>query len=330
MGKSRLSQYGGGQLWRKPLPVITILDMKSESNANRAAGTAALLSILAFTGMVAVNGLASALPLNGVNTGQLSDELPNLFVPAGIIFSIWGLIYLLLAGYVAAAAREAFRSVSGGRRAWTGRDGVLFIMNAAANSAWILAWHWRLVGTSLVIMLVILGTLVALERDSERKLGSGGILEKGTGKEPGSIRLRRFLLIVPLRVYLGWICVATIANVTALLVKTRWDGFGLDPRIWTVAVILAGLTVALGFSIWKRQIAAPLVVVWAYAGIVLKRVSTDPDYSAPVWIAAGLAALVILASLVRVRIACPLFGRGQTSGTNHGAHGGHGGNEGIT
>lgn len=304
--------------------------MKSESSVRRAAGTAALLSILAFTAMVAVSGLASALPLNGVNTGQLSDELPNLFVPAGIIFSVWGLIYLLLAGYVAAAARETFRSVSGGPRAWTGRDGALFILNAAANSAWILAWHWRLVGTSLVIMLVILGTLVALERDSERKLGSGGILEKGTGKEPGSIRLRRFLLTVPLRVYLGWICVATIANVTALLVKTRWDGFGLDPRIWTVAVILAGLAVALGFAIWKRQIAAPLVVVWAYAGIVLKRVSTDSDYSAPVWIAAGLAALVILASLVRVRIACPLFGRSKTSGTNHGAHGGHRGNERIS
>ncbi len=271
--------------------------------------TAAVLTVLAFTGMVAVNGLASALPLNGVNTGQLSDELPNLFVPAGITFSVWGLIYLLLAGYAASAVREAFGATSPGPRGWTGRDGALFILNAAANSAWILAWHWRLVGTSLVIMLVILATLLALERDTERKLGPGGVLEPVSGSEPGSVRLRRFLLTAPLRVYLGWICVATIANVTALLVRTRWDGFGLDPRIWTVAVILAGLAVALGFSVWKRQIAAPLVVVWAYAGIVLKRLQTDPEYSAPVWIAAGLAALVILASLVRVRIACPLFGR---------------------
>lgn len=284
-------------------------DMNSKRSGTPAARAAAVLSILAFTGMVAVNGLASALPLNGVNTGQLSDELPNLFVPAGITFSIWGLIYLLLAGYAASAARETFRSAAGGRRAWTGRDGALFILNAAANAAWILAWHWRLVGTSLVIMLVILGTLIALERDTQRKLGPGGVLEPVSGSEPGSVRLRRFLLTVPLRVYLGWICVATIANVTALLVKTRWDGFGLDPRAWTVAVILTGLAVALGFTIWKRQVAAPLVVVWAYAGIVLKRLQTDPDYAAPVWIAAALAALVILASMVRVRIACPLFGR---------------------
>ncbi len=295
--------------------MITIENMKSAANDHPAARPAALLSILAFTGMVAVNGLASALPLNGVNTGQLSDELPNLFVPAGLTFSIWGLIYLLLAGYVAAAAREAFRSAPESPRAWTGRDGALFILNAAANAAWILAWHWRLAGTSLVVMLVILGTLLALERDAERKLGSGGILERSPDREPGSIRLRRFLLTVPLRVYLGWICVATIANVTALLVKTRWDGFGLDPRIWTVAVILAGLAVALGFSVAKRQIAAPLVVVWAYAGILLKRVQTDPEYSTVVWMAAGLAGLVILASIVRVRVACPLFGR-RKNGAN--------------
>lgn len=287
--------------------------MDSAQNGTRAARGAAVLSILAFTGMVAVNGLATALPLNGVNTGQLSDELPNLFVPAGITFSVWGLIYLLLAGYVGAAAREAFRSDPGIRRAWTGRDGALFILNAAANAAWILAWHWRLIGTSMVIMLVILGTLVALERDTERKLLPGGILERGVGGEPGSTRLRRFFLSVPLRVYLGWICVATIANATALLVKTRWGGFGLDPRIWTVAVILAGLAVALEFSVRKRQIAAPLVVVWAYAGIVLKRVRTDPDYSSPVWIAAALAALIILVSIIRVRFACPLFGR-KTAG----------------
>lgn len=289
--------------------------MNHKSNGSGAARAAAVLSILAFAGMIALNGLASALPLNGVNTGQLSDELPNLFVPAGLTFSIWGLIYLLLAGYVAAAAREAFRSAPDSPRAWTCRDGALFVLNAAANMAWIAAWHWRLVGTSLVIMLIILGTLLALERDIERKLGSGGILERSSDGEPGSIRLRRFLLTVPLRVYLGWISVATIANITALLVKTRWDGFGLDPRIWTVTVILAGLVLALGFSVWKRQVAAPLVVVWAYAGIVLKRIQMDPDYSAPVWIAAGLAALVILASMVRVRIACPLFGR-RKSGAN--------------
>ena len=273
--------------------------MNPESARGKSLRGAALLSALSFAAVLAVNALANALPLNGVNTGVLSDEIPNLFVPAGITFSIWGVIYLLLAGYVVAAIRETWgKSSARGRSgaeapsAWTGRDAGLFIANMAANVAWIFAWHWRLVGVAMVLMLVILGTLIALEQGSQRKITKGGVLE---GRAQA---LRRFFLTVPLRVYLGWISVATIASATAVLVKADWNGFGLDPRLSTVVVIAAGLAVALGFSLLKGQVAAPLVVVWAYAGIVLKRSQVDADYSAPVWIAAGLAGLVILASFL--------------------------------
>lgn len=267
---------------------------------------ASIMSAIAFAAVVVVNGLANALPLNGANTGVLSDEIPNLFVPAGLTFAIWGLIYLLLAGYVFAVIREAWarRGVAGSpaspaASAWTGRDAALFLANMAANVAWIFAWHWRQVSLAMLIMLVILGTLIALEQGSQRKIAKGGSLDETTSPT------RRFFLTVPLRVYLGWISVATIANATAVLVKAGWNGFGLDPRVWTVIVIVAGLAVALGFSIAKRQLAAPLVVVWAYAGIVLKRAQVDPAYSAPVWIAAGLAALVILVSIALAQIKKP-------------------------
>ena len=264
---------------------------------------ASIMSAIAFAAVITVNGLANSLPLNGANTGVLSDEIPNLFVPAGLTFTIWGLIYLLLAGYVFAVIREAWakRGVAGSpaspdASAWTGRDAALFLANMAANAAWIFAWHWRQVGLAMLIMLVILGTLIALEQGSQRKIAKGGSLDETTSPA------RRFFLTVPLRVYLGWISVATIANATAVLVKAGWNGFGLDPRAWTVIVIVAGLAVALGFSVAKKQYAAPLVVVWAYAGIVLKRAQVDAAYSAPVWIAAGLAALVILVSIALARI----------------------------
>ena len=270
----------------------------------------ALLSAFAFAAVLAVNALANILPLNGANTGVLSDEIPNLFVPAGLTFSIWGLIYVLLAGYVVAALRETWRGRGTAERpddpgasAWTGRDAALFLVNMAANVAWIFAWHWRQVGVAMVIMLVILGTLIALERGSRQKLSEGGALAKGEG-EAGAGKAgaaKRFFLTVPLRVYLGWISVATIANATAVLVKAGWNGFGLDPRVWTVIVIAAGLVVALGFSLARRQLAAPLVVVWAYAGIVIKRTQVDVAYSAPVWIAAGFAALLILLSFALAR-----------------------------
>jgi len=266
------------------------------ASLNRKGGKAgALLALLSFAVVLTVNALANALPLNNVTTGALSDEIPNLFVPAGLTFAIWGVIYLLLAGYVAFALREAWRSrmVATGFAdpAWSSRDALLFTANMAANALWIFAWQWRHAGLAFAIMLVILGTLIALEQDSQKKLASGGSLAKAGGAE-------RFFLTVPLRVYLGWISVATIANATALLVKLGWGGFGLDPRFWTVLVIAAGLAVALGFSQWKREVAAPLVVVWAYLGIVLKRTAVDADYSRPVWIAAAAAGALILASIV--------------------------------
>ncbi len=263
----------------------------------------ALLSALAFVGIVVVNGLANALPLNGANTGVLSDEIPNLFVPAGLTFSIWGLIYLLLAGYVVALLRETRR---GGSSAWTGLDALLFLVNAAANIGWIFAWHWRMVGLAMALMLVILGSLIGLERRNQKKLDSGGPLYPAApgGQDKGQA-LRRFFLTVPIRVYLGWISVATIANATALLVKTGWGGLGMDPRFWTVLVIIVGFGLALGFSLWKRQVAAPLVVVWAYVGIVLKRLQADASYSAPVWAAALAAALLILLSFLPGRLSCP-------------------------
>lgn len=281
--------------------------MATKTNLSGPASIAiALLAALAFAGVVTVNGLANALPLNGVSTAVLSDEIPNLFVPAGLTFAIWGVIYLLLAGYVAAAIAEARRAampavpgkLPSGRAAWSRSDAILFLVNAAANAGWIFAWHWRLIWVSMALMLVILATLILLEDGNQVKLAAGGPLAADRDVTPS----RRFFLTAPLRVYLGWISVATIANATALLVRMGWNGFGLDPRIWTVAVIGAGLLVALDFALGKREIAAPLVIVWAYLGIVVKRVQADAAYSAPVWIAAALAIAAILAAIAVPRL----------------------------
>jgi hypothetical protein len=267
----------------------------------------ATLSVMAFIAVVAVNGLANALPLNGVNTGVLSDEIPNLFVPTGLTFSIWGLIYLLLAGYSYAILRESFGKKPA---AWTESDAWLFLANMAANIGWIFAWHWRMVGLAMAIMLIILATLIALEQSSQKKLATGGILDLaprwgGSSAKGGAGRGRAVLLTLPIRVYLGWISVATIANATAVLVKAGWNGFGLPPELWTVLVILAGLVVALGFSVVKRQFAAPLVVVWAYLGIVLKRAQVGDGPSMTVLAAAAIAGLIIIASFGYGRISCP-------------------------
>jgi hypothetical protein len=253
--------------------------MQSTASTRSSVKLLAVLSAFLFLATLTVNALANILPINGVGTGALSDELPNLFVPAGLTFSIWGLIYLLLALYSGAILYGAFK----GREDWSAKDGLAFPLNMAANIAWIFAWHYRQVWLSLILMLVILGSLVFLSERGAAKSASSGA--------------RKFLLGIPIGVYLGWICVATIANVTALLVQLRWDGFGVDPRAWTVAVIAAGLAVGGLFVFLRGAWAPPLVIVWAYAGIVIKRLQVDRDYSAPVWIAAAASALLLLGAV---------------------------------
>lgn len=259
---------------------------------------AAVVTALSFVVMVALNGLANALPLNGVTTGVLSDEIPNLFVPAGLTFAVWGLIYALLLGYATAVLSAAFGKEASPR--WAAADGWIFSLNAILNAAWIVAWHWRMVGLSLAIMLGVLGTLIVLmERIHRADMIKPLIASNGLkAARIGGSELREFFLRVPILVYLGWICVATIANVTAFLVTIGWDGFGLPPSAWTVVMIAAGAVVALLLALARGAVSSALVVVWAYAGIVLKRSATDPEATMAIivaaTVAAGLVALVAL------------------------------------
>ena len=93
-------------------------------------------NVVGFVAVITVNALANALPLNGVTTAQLSDSYPNLFVPAGYVFGIWGVIYLILLGFTVYQARPAQRD-SG----FIGEIGWLFFLSCVLNSAWIFLWH---------------------------------------------------------------------------------------------------------------------------------------------------------------------------------------------
>ena len=215
-----------------------------------------ILNIIGFLGMVIVNGLANALPINNKATGELSDQYPNLFVPAGLTFSIWGLIYILLAIFVIYTLVRAMRGSTG--ESFIGRIGILFFLSCIANIGWIFAWHYEIVSLSLVIMLLLFGCLLAI------------YLRLGIGNK-GPTAKQQYMVHLPFSVYLGWITIATIANVTALLVDINWSRFGLSEQLWTVAVIVVGIAIALGILIRRQDIYYCLVVDWAVLGILLKR-----------------------------------------------------------
>lgn len=213
---------------------------------------------ITYLAMIIVNALANALPINGQGTGQISDAYPNLFAPAGYTFAIWGLIYLLLGGYTfyqLGFFRGEQRLV---KASLLNKVGFYFSVSSVANGAWIFSWHYHQIPLSMLLMIVILGCLIVINRSIAP--------ERLTGREKLFIRL-------PFSVYFGWITVATIANATVLLVSLGWDGFGLSEATWTVIMLSVGMLIGVATLLKNRDIAYGIVLVWAYGGIWQKHTS---------------------------------------------------------
>jgi hypothetical protein len=220
------------------------------------------LNLVLFAGMITVNYLANALPINNRTTGELSDMYPNLFVPAGLTFSIWGAIYLLLLGYCIIQFRQADQVAVSGISS-------LFALTCILNAGWIVAWHYTKVPLSVIIMAALLAALILINLYI-------------SNLNPGFIK-------AAFGIYLGWICIATIANIAAMLVDLGWNGFGISGEVWTVIMIAVG-TIIVSLSIMNmKNPFIGLAVVWAFAGIVIKR---QDDYRSIV--VAALAGIVIV------------------------------------
>lgn len=243
-----------------------------------------ILVVVAVAATLVVNTLANALPLNGLNTGQISDAFKVYFVPAGYVFSIWGVIYL---GLIAFAVFQALPSQKENPR--LKKIGGWFLLGSLANIAWIFLWHYQQFPVTLLAMLTLLVTLILVYL----KLGIGTSLIVSTAET--------WMVRVPFSLYLGWITVATIANVTDVLYSLNWSGWGLAPQTWAVIMLAVAVVVAALMAFVKRDVVYLAVLVWAFAGIAVKFQGANPVYLAAL-IAAVLVALLGVYSLVmRVR-----------------------------
>lgn len=212
-----------------------------------------IINVIGFIAVVAINILANALPINGKNTGELSDLYPNLFVPAGYVFSIWLVIYLLLLAFSIYQASPKRRGVG-----FIERIGYFFGFSCAANIIWIFLWHYEMVLPSLIAMIAILGSLIMIYLR----------LDIGRNKSP---REERLYVQLPFSVYLGWITVATIANVVALLVSINWNRFGINEVTWTMIMIAVAVLLTLINIQTRTDIGYTMVVIWALGGIIVKQ-----------------------------------------------------------
>lgn len=253
-----------------------------------ATGSALLkwLNIMTFLFTVLVNGLAgSTTILGGKNTAQISDANPTLITPAGYVFSIWGVIYILLGIFV---VFQALPSQKG--KDYQKRIGWLFILSSLLNIAWLFLWQFEYLSLSVVLMFLLLATLIAI------------YLRLNIGKSAASLR-EKLAVHVPFSVYLGWITIASIVNVAVTLVSVNWDGFGINPETWAALIIIIALLITLLVIAIRKDVAYGLVIIWALVGIAVKQSGNQnivmiTEISATV-VAIALAAVILLSILKR-------------------------------
>lgn len=241
----------------------------------------AILNLIGWAGVLAVNTLANTLPINGYNTGQISAFYPNLFVPAGFTFAIWSVIYGLMTGFAATSVRWLWHRPgdTAGRLATS--ISPLFLVSCILNAGWIIVWHYLQTGLSVLIMLAFLGILLRIYFT----------LQPFRDDLKGAQRLFLYTFFI---VYLGWISVATIANITAWLVSLSWDGLGITPESYSLALILIAIALGGFFTLGRRDAAYGLVIAWALFGIQASQGTAHPAIG---WTArAGYTLLLALAA----------------------------------
>lgn len=210
-----------------------------------------IANIIGFISVIVVNGLANALPINGVTTGEISDSLPTLLTPAGYTFGIWGLIYLGLGAFTVYQSLPSQRN-----NVLLNRIGYWFALSCLANVAWLLLWHHQFIALSVLAMVILLFSLIVIFT----YLGSSTLSNR-----------EMWFVKVPFSLYLGWITAAMVLNVGAALVYLEWDGFGFSKTTWMfiMLVVITALTIII--TVISGDFVYGGVIIWALVGVIIAR-----------------------------------------------------------
>lgn len=225
-----------------------------------------LVLYLAYGIMIAVNALANILPINGYQTGEISDMYDVFFTPAGFIFSIWGVIYFALLLWLLSFSLK--KQTLSSAQFWG------FLLTCLFNTLWILVWHFLLDGIAFIVIFLLLLSLIFLYRTQKKATHSK-------------------LYLIPISLYLGWIIVATITNFSYWLVAS----IGIEANLQTIVTyVLLSLATLLGLGIayFLKDWAIILVFIWAMYGIFTKNL---PDHRSIAIVTAGLMIVLIIGSI---------------------------------
>lgn len=243
-------------------------------------------TLVAIVGSIAVNTLSNIFPLNGLNIGTLSNTLfaSVHITPANYAFAIWGVVYLGLIAYGIYQLQPSQR-----HNPHLQSSGYLLAVACLAQCVWIYLFLARLFPLSILAMLGILMPLIFIYQ----RLGVG---------EANIPRQERWLLQVPISIYLGWISVATILNVANALYSINWNGWGLDPIVWTAIMMVVSGVLGAIVMLQRRDLAFTLTIVWALISISIRQFTVPLIVYAGAIVSIGLVLLVLWRELKPVSL----------------------------
>jgi hypothetical protein len=239
---------------------------------------ARIAALASFGFVLVMNVVASALPLNELSVGGVSDKYTTLFAPIDFTFGIWGLIDLGLTVYT---FTQLFQD-----NEVTQRITPWFIAANIFNGTWIIAWRLELLWLS---SLILIGLLICLY-----KINKVATAKKSTFEQTISVRL-------PFEIYFGWVSVATIANISSFLVQQGFqDGYLISAESWTIVILVVATLIGTATALVNSSPAYSLVLVWAFFGIYSRHTSPlEWNFQYPNII---LATQVLMAVLVVVSV----------------------------
>lgn len=212
-----------------------------------------LISSVLFIGVIIMNTLANTLPLGGETTGGVSDRYPNLFQPSGMTFSIWGIIYLLLGIFVVIQLISLGQPLSS-RQDAMGYVLLFFGLSSIFNVLWLLAWHHHQILLSTIVMILLLVSLLFATHYAQ----SFDLFTRAA-----------------FSIYTGWITVATIANITILLVSYGVPSFSTLAILFSVIILIVGALIGGWYAYLTHNYFYLGVFIWAYLGILMRHLSQE-------------------------------------------------------
>lgn len=202
-----------------------------------------------FIGMILMNFLANSIPFNNKTTGAISDTYSTYFTPAGITFAIWSVIYIMLGIATFTLIKMEFSET-------TKYIMITFSILAVFNSLWLVTWHYERLFLSVIVMLIMLGLLI-----------TGYILSKEMSIVHSSMSI-----------YMGWISIATIANISIWITSKDLPLFMNSERMWFYIILFIGLVLVTTVLFFTKDLIYGSVFAWAYFGILLRHLSNQGKY----------------------------------------------------